>query len=133
MKTPELYWLALVTTATALMWIPYMTARIFTRGPFKTLANPDPAFPSDPTWAQRARQAHYNAIENLALFAPLVIVLALLDASTPASVLASKIYFLARLVHYFVYAAGIPVLRTLAFAAGFAATLTIAFVALSHF
>jgi uncharacterized MAPEG superfamily protein len=132
-KIPELYYLALVAMATALMWVPYMTARILTRGPFRTLANPDPAFPADPAWAERARRAHYNAIENLAVFAPLVIALALLGASTPETIIASKIYLGARLIHYFVYAAGIAVVRTLAFAAGFAATLMIALAVISHF
>ncbi|MGZ5921262.1 MAG: MAPEG family protein [Rhizomicrobium sp.] len=131
MKTPELYYLALVATATLLMWIPYMAARILTRGPVRTLGNPaDPNAPSDPAWAERARRAHANAVENLAVFAPLVIILAMTGVSTPATVLASKVYLGARLTHYLVYAAGIPVIRTLAFAAGFAATLAIASVLL---
>lgn len=127
MKTPELYYLTLVAAATLLMWIPYMAARILTRGPLRTLGNPaDPQAPSDPAWAERARRAHANAAENLAVFAPLVIILALNGISTPTTVMASKIYLGARLTHYLVYAAGIPVIRTLAFAAGFAATLAIA-------
>ena len=127
MKTPELYYLALVATATLLMWIPYMAARILTRGPVRTLGNPaDPSAPSDPAWAERARRAHTNAVENLVVFAPLVIILALTGISTPGTVLASKVYLGARLIHYLVYAAGIPVVRTLAFAAGFASTLAIA-------
>jgi uncharacterized MAPEG superfamily protein len=133
MKTPELYYLALIAMATVLMWIPYMLARIFTRGPVRTLGNPaDPNAPPDPAWAERARRAHANAAENLAVFAPLVILLALTGASAPATVMASKTYLGARLVHYVVYAAGIPVIRTLAFAAGFAATIVIAEAVLAH-
>ncbi|HXS05353.1 MAG TPA: MAPEG family protein [Rhizomicrobium sp.] len=82
--------------------------------------------PADPAWATRARRAHANAVENLAVFAPMVVILALMGASTPATVTAAKIFLGARLLHYIVYAAGIPVVRTLAFAAGFAATLVIA-------
>jgi uncharacterized MAPEG superfamily protein len=109
------------------MWIPYMLARIVTRGPFRTLGNPaDPNAPPDPAWGERARRAHANAAENLAVFAPLVLILAATGVSTPATVMASKTYLGARLVHYVVYAAGIPVIRTLAFAAGFAATIVIA-------
>ena len=133
MKTPDLYYLAIVAVATVLMWIPYMAARILTRGLGRTLASPtDPSFPADPVWAERARRAHTNAVENLAVFAPLVVILALVGASTPATVLASKIYLGARLVHYVVYAVGIPIVRTLAFAAGFAATLEIATAVLGH-
>jgi uncharacterized MAPEG superfamily protein len=131
--TPELYILALVATATALMWIPYMLARIATRGLPRTLANPDPSFAPDPAWAQRARQAHANAVENLAVFAPLVVILAIAGISTPATLLACQIYLGARLVHYVVYAAGIAGLRTLAFGVGYAAMLTLALAVLAHY
>jgi uncharacterized MAPEG superfamily protein len=124
--TPELYVLTLVCVATALMWVPYMGARILTRGLARTLGNPDPASPPDPPWAERARRAHANAVENLVVFATLVIVTALVGASTPTTVLACQVYLGARLVHYVVYVAGIPVVRTLAFAAGFVAMLEIA-------
>ena len=124
--TSELHSLALVATATALMWIPYMTARILTRGPWAALANPDPSHAPDPAWAERARRAHANALENLAVFAPLVLIAAIAGVSTPATVLAAKLYLAARLVHYVVYAASIPVVRTLAFLTGFGATLVFA-------
>lgn len=131
--TPELYYLVLVAVATVLMWIPYMGARILTRGVLGAMGNPaDPAFAPGPAWAERARRAHANAAENLAVFAPLVIILAMTGASTPATILASKTYFGARLLHYIVYAAGIPIVRTVAFAAGFAATLAIAGAILKH-
>ena len=121
--TPELYALTLVATATVLMWVPYVLARILTRGLWQAMANPDPAHRPDPAWAERARRAHANAAENLAAFAPLVLIAALLGVSTPATVLAAKVYLGARLVHYVVYAAGIPVVRTLAFLVGVAATM----------
>jgi len=133
MKTPELYYLALISAATLLMWVPYMLARIFTRGVVPTLGNPaDPKCAPDPAWAERARRAHANAVENLVVFAPLVIILALEGISTPATVLAAKTYLGARLLHYIVYAAGIPAIRTLAFGAGVAATLVIAGAVLNH-
>lgn len=124
--TTELYFLVLVIIATILMWIPYTVARVLTRGLMPTLANPDPSHPPDPAWAERARRAHTNAIENLAVFAPLVLIAALIDVSTPATIFAAKLYLAARLVHYIVYAAGIPVVRTLAFMAGVGATLVFA-------
>lgn len=130
--TPELYFLTLIASATILMWIPYTLARILTRGIMPTLSNPDPAYPQDPPWAERARRAHANAIENLAVFAPLVLIAAQIGVSTPATVFAAKLYLAARLVHYVVYAAGIPVLRTLAFVVGAGATLIFAAVLLSQ-
>jgi uncharacterized MAPEG superfamily protein len=130
--TPELYFLTLVISATILMWIPYTVARTLTRGLMGALANPGPSHTPDPAWAERARRAHANAIENLAVFAPLVLIAALIGLSTPATVFAAKLYLAARLVHYVVYAAGIPVVRTLAFVAGVGAMIVFAATLLSH-
>lgn len=130
--TIELYFLTLTAFATVLMWIPYMAARTLTRGLMATLDNPNPAYPADPAWAERARRAHANAVENLVIFAPLVIVAALLGISTPWTVFAAKLHLFARLAYYVVYAAGIPVIRTLCFAAGFAAMLIFAAAILGH-
>ncbi|MDQ7976058.1 MAPEG family protein [Paraburkholderia sp. SARCC-3016] len=130
---PELYYLALTAVLTALMWVPYMGARILTRGAGRTLGDPaDPSASADPAWAQRARRAHANAVENFAVFAPLVIILALIGVSTPMTVLAAQTYLGARVVHYVVYAAGLPVVRTLAFVVGVGATLVIAAAVLGH-
>ncbi|QXI26396.1 MAPEG family protein [Pseudomonas vanderleydeniana] len=125
--TPELFSLTLISLATALMWLPYICARIRTRGLLATLGNPTMGLPQEPAWAQRARLAHANAIENLAVFAALVLTAALTGISTPATVFAAKLYIVARLAHYLVYTAGIPVLRTLAFFAGVASMLIFAF------
>src|ERR1700744_3550519 len=105
--TPELYYLTLTATVTALMWLPYMLGRIATRGVMSALGYPDASTPSDPAWAERARRAHYNAVENLVVFAPLVLIANLVGVSTTATVLAVKVYLAARLVHYLVYSAGI--------------------------
>ncbi|QTO20360.1 MAPEG family protein [Burkholderia seminalis] len=130
--SPELHLLTLTAIATLLMWIPDMLARITTHGLMAALNNPDPSAPPGPLWAERARRAHANAIENLAVFAPLVLMCAMTGASSPATVFSARLYLGARLIHYVVYAAGIPVVRTIAFLAGFAATLTFAVVLLGH-
>ncbi|MDR5759783.1 MAPEG family protein [Caballeronia sp. LZ035] len=130
--TPELLFLTLAASATALMWLPYTLARMLKWGVPAALANPDTAQRPDPVWARRAKLAHANAIENLAVFAPLVLVAAAIGASTPGTVLAAKVYLGARLLHYLVYAAGIPLVRTLAFLAGFGATLVFAAAILGH-
>ena len=124
--TSELYSLTLISTATALMWVPYVTARMTTFGVMRAIGVPGPDYPTDAPWADRARRAHINAIENLAVFAPLVLVSAMIELSTRVTVLSAQIYVVARLAHYIIYVAGIPVLRTVAFLAGACATLTIA-------
>ncbi|GAC1046282.1 MAPEG family protein [Rhizobium sp. No.120] len=130
--TTELYLLTLTALATALMWIPYTLARIMTRGLMPALRNPSPSMMPDPDWAERARRAHANATENLVVFAPLVLIASMLGITTPATVVAAKVYLIARLAHYVIYAAGIPVLRTLSFVAGFAAALIFAAAILGH-
>ena len=76
--------------------------------------NPKPLAP----WAQRMKKAHYNSVENLVLFAALVLILNALGISNETTVMACNVYFWARLVHYVVYSAGIPWLRTLSFTVG---------------
>jgi uncharacterized MAPEG superfamily protein len=122
----ELYSLTVVSTATALMWVPYVLARMTTHGVMRAIGNPGPGYPADPPWADRARRAHLNAIENLAVFAPLVLVAAIVQVSTRATILSAQIYVVARIAHYVIYAAGVPVVRTIAFFVGACATLVIA-------
>jgi uncharacterized MAPEG superfamily protein len=49
----------------------------------------------------------------------------MLDISSRVTVGACIIYFFARLVHYVVYTMGIPVVRTLSFAVGWAAQIAL--------
>jgi uncharacterized MAPEG superfamily protein len=129
--TPELYSLTVVSTATALMWVPYVLARMTTHGVTRAIGNPGPDYPTDAPWVDRARRAHMNAIENLAVFAPLVLVAAIVEVSTKTTVLSAQVYVASRLAHYVIYTAGIPIVRTLAFLTGACATLVIA-IALLH-
>lgn len=117
----ELFWLTLTVAMTALFWIPYILDRIAVRGLMGAMDNPRPdAVPQSP-WAQRTMAAHTNAVENLVVFAPLVLTAQALGISTGTTVSACIIYFWARLAHFVIYALGIPVLRTLSFAVGFIA------------
>ena len=128
--TSELYSLTVISTATALMWVPYVAARMTTLGVTRAIGIPGPNYPADAPWADRARRAHLNAIENITVFAPLVLVAAIADVSTKATVLSAQIYVAARLAHYVIYTAGIPVVRTIAFLVGAIATVVIAAVLL---
>ena len=101
--TSELYCLTLISVATALMWVPYVLARMTTHGVLRAIGTPGPDYPVDEPWADRARRAHLNAIENLTVFAPLVLVGAIIDVSNRATVLSAQVYVAARLVHYVIY------------------------------
>lgn len=123
--TPELRALVVITTATALMWLPYVAARLRARGVL-ALANVDPGVPAEPPWAKRARQAHANAVENLAVFAPLVLAGAIAGISTPMTTAAAMIFVGARLAHYVLFLFGVLYARTCAFLVGAIAALVLA-------
>jgi uncharacterized MAPEG superfamily protein len=122
----ELLWLTLTVILTGLMWVPYILDRILVRGLMGAMANPARNDKPQSPWAQRLYFAHTNAVENLVIFATLVLILDAQGYSTEATVLACAVYFWARLAHAIVYTMGVPVLRTLAFAVGFVAQVTLA-------
>jgi len=126
----EQFWLILTIAMTGLFWIPYILDRAAVRGLAGSMANPSPADKPQSGWAQRMIAAHHNAVENLVLFAPLVLLLQDQNISTPTTAMACAVYFWARLAHYVVYTLGIPVLRTLAFVVAWLATATLVLAAL---
>lgn len=126
--TQELFWLALTTVMTGLLWLPYILDRISVRGLMGTMANPAPGDKPHSPWATRLLFAHMNTVENLVVFAILVLILNDMNLSTRTTALACAAFFWSRLAYVVIYACGIPVLRTLAFAVGFLAQVTLALV-----
>ena len=121
----ELTYLAWVTAFTAVMWVPYILDRLAVRGLIDTVGYPDnPALQSP--WAQRMKAAHANAIENLVVFAALVLIADAAGVGNTATAMACQAYLWARIVHFLAYTARLPWIRTLAFTAGFVCQITIA-------
>ena len=124
MKT-ELFYLACTAALTGLLWVPYILDRLAVRGLIDAVG-----YPSDPkpqsAWAQRMMKAHANAVENLVVFATLVLTAAALGISGGVIATAAMLYFWARLVHVLAYTLAIPWVRTLAFTAGFIAQAMVA-------
>jgi uncharacterized MAPEG superfamily protein len=114
-----------VTALTAVMWVPYIVDRIMVRGILDAVGYPANPKPQSP-WAQRMMAAHTNAIENLVVFAALVVVTQNAGISNDATVMACMVYFWARVVHLISYTLALPWVRTLAFAAGFFCQATLA-------
>ncbi len=63
-------------------------------------------------WAGRALRAHSNMLENLVLFASLVLVAVFAGKTNEMTLLGAQIFFWARVVYAVVYLIGIPWLRT---------------------
>ena len=128
MKT-ELLYRVLVTVFTALLWVPYILDRIAVRGILGAVGYPDDPKPQSP-WAQRLIKAHANAVENLVVFATLVLCAAALGISGSTLALVAMVYFWARVVHALAYTFAVPWVRTLAFAVGFFAQMAVAWLIL---
>ena len=123
--TVELKYLALVTTLTALIWIPYILNMIMVRGVVDAVGYPENPKPMAP-WATRMKAAHYNAVENLVIFAALVLTAHVAGIKGEATAMACMIYFWARVVHLVAHTFAIPWVRTLAFAVGWGCQITLA-------
>ena len=123
----SLEWLAAAALMTALFWVPYVLERMVSLGIFGAIKTVEPEDElKQALWAQRAKRAHYNAVENLAVFATLVLVAQAMGKAEGGSVLmASQLYFWARLVHFPSLTFGLPGVRTLAYLAGFAAQIIV--------
>ncbi len=122
--TSELTSLIWVTALTAILWIPYTLNTIAVRGLMDAVG-----YPADPKpiagWAQKMKAAHANAVENLVVFAALVLIANAAGVSNETTVLACTVYLWSRVVHLLAYTFAIPWVRTLSFVAGFACQVAI--------
>ena len=121
----EIWYLVWITTLTALMWIPYILDRLLVWGLLDTVGYPDNPKLQSP-WARRMKAAHANAIENLVIFAALVLAAQAAGVSNSTTVMACALYFWARIVHFLAYTFRVAWVRTLAFTAGFVAQIILA-------
>ena len=122
--TSELMSLIWVTALTAILWVPYTLNTIAVRGLMDAVG-----YPADPKplagWAQKMKAAHANAVENLVVFAALVLIANAAGVSNETTILACTVYFWSRVVHLLAYTFAILFVRTLAFVAGFACQVAI--------
>lgn len=130
MKT-ELLYLVYVTALTGLLWVPYVLDRLAVRGLLDTVGYPADPKPQSP-WAQRLIKAHANAVENLVVFAALVLAAQAMGVASAAIGTAAVVYFWARVVHALAYALGVPWVRTLAFTVGFICQAVVAWQIVAH-
>lgn len=116
-NNPELFALTATIVLTGLLWLPYI-GQIIGRIGLRTALTETGGVEPSVGWSVRAKKAHANAVENLAIFAPLVLLVEITGSASALTAAAAAGYFVLRLVHAIVYIAAIPYLRTLAFAGG---------------
>ena len=117
--SPELFWLSATAIFTALLWIPYIIALIGQWGLGPAFMDTEHEFRLEKAWARRAQRAHTNAVENLIIFAALILALELTGANNATTAMTAATFFWLRVAHYFVYVGRLPVIRTALFFAGF--------------
>lgn len=122
--TTELCYLTMTTVLTLFLWVPYIFD-VITKNKISDAVGYPENLAMAP-WASRLKKAHYNAIENLAPFAVLVLVAHAVEISDAATTMSAAVYFWARVVHVVAYTLAIPWVRTIAFTVGWLANLCIA-------
>ena len=123
--TTELRYLAYAALLSLVLWIPYVLAEIGTRGLSRAVSYPTGFYDDLPAWAQRCHRAHMNLVENLLPFATLVLIAHVAGVASDLTALGAQLFFWARVAQTLVHIAGIPWLRTLAFAVGWIGNLLI--------
>jgi len=113
--TPDLKLLVWSTALTLIQAIIPMFGALQRVG-LPTLAGNRAGLPPLEGWAGRAQRAHRNMLENLVLFAALVLVAQIAGKANPTTALGAALFFWARLAYAAVYLAGIPWLRTVVWA-----------------
>ena len=108
---PELMWLVWSVVLT-LLQVAVAAAGAQMQVGLPTLAGNREKLPELTGWVGRAQRAHRNMVENLVLFAALVLVAVIADKTNSTTLLGAQIFLYARIVYALVYIAGVPWLRT---------------------
>lgn len=109
--TPILFLLVWSVVLMFAQMLVAVTGAMLHVGPVKLAGNREDV-PAMTGWVGRAQRAHRNMLENLVLFAALVLVAHIAGKATATALLGAQIFFWARLAYAAIYLAGIPWLRT---------------------
>ena len=110
--TTDLLMLAYSAILCVLLAFPYTLALIANVGPFKAVGYPQPGHDEMSDWVQRSKRAHLNMVENLPVFAAIVLIAHVAGAANPTTALGAQIFFWARVVMAVGHIGGIPGLRS---------------------
>ena len=127
--SPDLYYLLLSVILCFVQMLVAATGANTQVG-LPVLAGNREGLPEIVGWPGRARRAHLNMIENLVLFAALVLIAAAAGKANATTAMGAMIFFWARLAYALIYLIGIPWLRTLAWLIGVIGMAMIAWVLL---
>ena len=109
---PELMYLTWAVALTVVQMLIAVSGATLQVG-LPALAGNREGLPPYTGWVGRAYRAHHNMLENLVLFAALVVVAVLSNKTNSTTLLGAQIFLWARVAYALIYLAGIPWLRTL--------------------
>ncbi len=109
--SPDLKWLVWATVLTLVQAVVAVLGAMTQVG-LPALAGNRENLTAYTGWADRAARAHRNMLENLVLFAALVLVAQVAGKANGTTALGSQLFFWARLVYVPVYLIGVPWVRT---------------------
>ena len=122
--TTEFLMLTLSVGLLLLLVLIQATAGVLAQGLMPMASNRD-NLPAPKTFQARTLRVVDNHREGLTMFAPLILVAAVLQLSNQWTVLGAQLFFFGRLAHAVIYLAGWPIIRPLAWALSIAGTLIV--------
>jgi len=108
---PELNLLVWATLLTVVQAVVAVQGAMMQVG-LATLAGNREGLPEIKGWGGRAARAHRNMLENLVLFAALVLVAVVAQTTNDMTLLGAQVFFWARVAYAVVYVVGLPWVRT---------------------
>ena len=114
--TPDLTYLVLAAILTFVQVVIAVLGCTMQVGLPKLAANREDVPAQFEGWVGRSVRAHRNMLESLVLFAILVLVAHVAGRANEMTALGAMLFFYGRLAHAIIYIAGIPWIRTAAWA-----------------
>jgi uncharacterized MAPEG superfamily protein len=121
---PELTLLAWSVILAIVHMLIAVHALVSTKGLMAAIGNRE-NLPELPGWAGRAVRANRNMAENLALFAAVVLIAAVIGKNNSMTVLGAQLFFWGRIAYAVCYLGGLKWLRTLSWVVSIAGILLI--------
>lgn len=110
--TTELFFLLATTVLLTLLWIPYVVSIVKSGGELNSTTYRTLELPEEmPEWAKRANRAHQNLVEQFGAFSAVVLIAHIAGVSTLITVIATAVYFFARVLHAVVMLGGYSILK----------------------
>ena len=109
---PELMYLTWAVALTVVQMLIAVSGATLQVG-LPALAGNREGLPPYTGWVGRAYRAHHNMLENLVLFAALVLIAVVSTKTNATTLLGAQIFVWARVAYALIFLAGIPWLRTL--------------------